>query len=50
MNKSTTPALTVNVRATPPSKGGESIMNKLNFDIKICLPLLIVSVKPFSDS
>ena len=35
--------------ATPPSKGGESIRNELNFNKKIHLPLLILHVKPFSD-
>ena len=36
--------------ATPPSKGGESIMNQLNFNVKISLPLMILPVKSCSDS
>ncbi len=36
--------------ATPPSKGGESIINELKFDIKILVPLLILPVKHFSDN
>jgi hypothetical protein len=36
--------------ATPPSKGGESNMNLLNFNIKTGLPLLILTVKIISDS
>jgi len=36
--------------ATPPSKGGESNINELKFDIKICLPLLILPAKLFSNS
>jgi len=36
--------------ATPPSKGGENIMNELNFDIPIRLSLLILPVKSSSDS
>jgi hypothetical protein len=34
--------------ATPPSKGGESNINLLNFNIKIRLTLLILPVKLFS--
>jgi hypothetical protein len=36
--------------AIPPSKGGESNMNLLNFNIKTRLPLLILPVKNISDS
>jgi len=36
--------------ATPPLKGGESNMNLLNINIKIRLPLLILTVKNISDS
>ena len=36
--------------ATPPSKGGESHMNLLNFNIKPHLPLMILPVTIISDS
>jgi very-short-patch-repair endonuclease len=36
--------------ATPPSKGGENIMNEQNFDIPIRLSLLILPVKSSSGS
>jgi hypothetical protein len=37
-------------KVSPPSKGGEIIMNELNFDIPIRLSLLIIPVKSSSDS
>ncbi|HAM09490.1 MAG: hypothetical protein A2X05_03575 [Bacteroidetes bacterium GWE2_41_25] len=36
--------------ATPPSKGGENVINGLNINIKILLPLLFLPVKPFYNS